>query len=138
MANNVTTGSAQLFKRVLTWGAALIGGIAVVAGVLGFLAAGTDGLYSALTGAAIALFFVSLTAISVSVGSKLNLGGFYGLVLGGWILKVVIFLAVIAVLRHQSWVNGPTLFFTLVASVIGSLGIDSWVFIKARLPIGEK
>ena len=137
MSNAFTTGSAQLFKRVLGWGGALIGAIAVVAGLIGWLVAGTDGLLSALTGALIALGFVSLTALSVWIGGRLNLGAFYGVVLGGWILKVVIFLAVIAVLRHAAWVNGPTLFFTLVASVIGSLAIDSWVFLKARLPIAE-
>jgi hypothetical protein len=38
-------------------------------------------------------------------------------------------------LKHATFINGPVLFFTLVASVLGSLGIDSWVFMKARLPI---
>jgi hypothetical protein len=135
VSNAFTTGSAQLFKRVLGWGGALIGAIAIVAGLIGWLVAGTDGLFSALAGAIIALGFVSLTALSVWIGGRLNLGAFYGVVLGGWILKIVIFLAVIAVLRHATWVNGPTLFFTLTASVLGSLAIDSWVFLKARLPI---
>ena len=57
--------------------------------------------------------------------------------LGGWILKVLLFLVLVGVLRHASFINGPTLFFTLVASVLGSLGIDAFVFMKARLPIGE-
>jgi energy-converting hydrogenase Eha subunit B len=92
-------------------------------------------LISALIGAAIAFAFVSLTALSVWLGGRLNLGGFYGVVLGGWILKVLIFLIIVGVLRHAEFINGPTLFFTLVASILGSLGIDSWVFLKARLPI---
>jgi hypothetical protein len=124
-----------MFKKVLGWGALLIAGIAVVASLLGWALAGINGLISALIGAAIAFAFVSLTALSVWLGGRLNLGGFYGVVLGGWILKVLIFLIIVGVLRHAEFINGPTLFFTLVASILGSLGIDSWVFLKARLPI---
>ena len=135
MPESVTTGSAALFKRVIKWGGLLILGIAVIAGVLGWLFAGTNGLVSALIGAAISFSFVTLTALSVWFGGKLNLGGFYAVVLGGWIVKIVIFLAIVAVLRHAKFINGPTLFFTLVASILGTLAIDSWVFLKARLPI---
>ena len=135
MATATTTGVAAMFKKVLGWGALLIAAIAVIASLLGWALAGTNGLISALIGAAIAFAFVSLTALSVWLGGKLNLGGFYGVVLGGWILKVLIFLIIVGVLRHADFINGPTLFFTLVASILGSLGIDSWVFLKARLPI---
>lgn len=124
-----------MFKKVLAWGGLLIAAIALIASLLGWLLAGTNGLISALIGAAIAFTFVSLTALSVWLGGKLSLGGFYGVVLGGWILKVVIFLIIVGVLRHASFINGPTLFLTLVTSILGSLGIDSWVFLKARLPI---
>ena len=135
MATSTTTGVAAMFKKVLGWGALLIAAIAVIASLLGWALAGTNGLISALIGAAIAFAFVSLTALSVWLGGRLNLGGFYGVVLGGWILKVLIFLIIVGVLRHADFINGPTLFFTLVASILGSLGIDSWVFLKARLPI---
>jgi len=135
MATATTTGVAAMFKKVLGWGALLIAAIAVIASLLGWALAGTNGLISALIGAAIAFAFVSLTALSVWLGGRLNLGGFYGVVLGGWILKVLIFLIIVGVLRHADFINGPTLFFTLVASILGSLGIDSWVFLKARLPI---
>lgn len=135
MPTAITTGIAAMFKKVLAWGGLLIAAIAGIASLLGWLLAGTNGLVSALIGAAIAFTFVSLTALSVWLGGKLSLGGFYGVVLGGWILKVVIFLIIVGVLRHASFINGPTLFFTLVTSILGSLGIDSWVFLKARLPI---
>lgn len=138
MSNSIskpTTGIEQLFGRVLKLGSLLIAVIAVVAGGLGWLIVGQRGLVSALIGAGMALVFVSLTALSVWLGGKLNLGGFFGVVLGGWLLKVVGFLVLVFLLKHATFINGPVLFFTLVASVLGSLGIDSWVFVKARLPI---
>jgi hypothetical protein len=138
MSNSIskpTTGIEQLFGRVLKLGSLLIAVIAVVAGGLGWLLVGQRGLVSALIGAGMALVFVSLTALSVWLGGKLNLGGFFGVVLGGWLLKVVGFLVLVFLLKHATFINGPVLFFTLVASVLGSLGIDSWVFMKARLPI---
>ena len=133
-----TLGSSQLFKRVLGWGAILIGAIAVVASVLGYLLVGQKGLVSALIGASMALIFVSLTALSVWIGGKFSLGGFFGMVMGGWLLKLVLFLVLVAVLKRATFINGPTLFLTLVASILGSLAIDSLVFFRARLPMGEQ
>lgn len=127
--------TATVFGKVIRYGALLIAGIAVLAGGIGYLAVGMNGLVSALIGAGMALLFVTFTAASVWLGGKLNLGGFYGVVLGGWLLKVGGFLVMVYLLRGQDFINGPTLFFTLVASVLGSLGIDTMVFLKARLPI---
>jgi hypothetical protein len=137
MSTAFTTGANQLFKRVLLWGGLLIAAIAILAGAAGWFIAGLNGLLSALVGAAIAFGFVSLTALSVWLGGRLSIGAFSAVVLGGWILKVVVFLAVIALLRRADWVDGPLLFITLVASVVGTLAIDSWVFLKARLPFSE-
>lgn len=137
MPKAFTTGADGLFRRVILWGSVLTGGIAILAGLLGWMVAGVNGVLSALVGAAIALGFATLTAASVWLGGRLDIGAFSAIVLGGWVLKVVVFLSVVALLRRADWVDGPLLFITLVASVIGTLAIDSWVFLKARLPISE-
>ena len=124
----------SVFTKVLKLGSLLIASIAVLGSVIGFFAAGLPGLFGALAGAAIALIFVSLTAISVLVGSKLSLGGFYGVVLGGWILKLVLFVLAISVLKSIEGLNGVAVFATLVASVLGSLVVDALVVTNSKIP----
>jgi hypothetical protein len=108
--------------------------VAAIGSLIGFLVVGVDGLWTALIGSAIALVFTSLTVVSVLFGARLPLGGFYGLVLGGWLLKIVLFAVLMAALQRMDFIHGPTLFFAIVLSVLGSLGIDSWVVLRSRIP----
>ncbi|MFM1957309.1 MAG: hypothetical protein RLZ41_708 [Actinomycetota bacterium] len=131
----MSKASNSLFSRVLSLGSALIGAIAIIGGLLGFLFAGAAGLTSALIGASLTLVFVTLTAASVWLGGKLPLGGFFGVVLGGWLIKIVGFAFVIAALKGAEFINGPVLFFTLVAAILGTLAVDSVLVLKARIPV---
>lgn len=130
------TSAPQVFARVLKQGALLVAGIAVVGGVLGLIFAGISGLVSALIGAGLALVYSSFTALSVRFGGQLSLGGFFGVVLGGWLFKLIGFVVLIAALKGATFIAGPVLFFTLVASIIGTLVIDSLVVLKARITVG--
>ena len=118
MANTI----AELFKQVFIRGSLLVAAIAVIGSVVGFLVAGMPGLVSALIGAGLTLLFVTL-------------GGFFGVVLGGWVLKLVGFIVLIGALKGADFISGPVLFFTLVASILGTLAIDSVLVLKARIPI---
>ena len=123
-----------LFSRILKQGALLIGGIAVIGGIVGFLIAATAGLVSALIGAAMALVFVSMTALSIWLGGKLSLGGFFGVVLGGWIVKLLLFIVLVLLLKGATFIVGPILFVAIVISVIGSLALDAIAVFKTRIP----
>ena len=131
------TTSSQLFRIVLIQGAILTCAIAILGGLLAFWAVGMPGLISALIGSAIALSFTSLTAIAVWVGGKLPLGGFYGLVLGGWLAKVIVFVLILSVLNRVDGLHRPTIFFTIVASVLGGLAIDAVAVLRSRVPVVE-
>lgn len=131
----MSKASSNLFTRVLTLGSALIGAIAVIGGLVGYLVAGVSGLTSALIGASLTLVFATLTALSVWLGGRLPLGGFFGVVLGGWLLKIVGFALVIGALKGADFISGPVLFFTLVAAILGTLAVDSVLVLKARIPV---
>lgn len=130
----MASSSTQVFAKALKLSALLVGSVAVICSIIGFLVVGIDGLWTALIGAAIALVFTSLTVLSVLFGARLPLGGFYGLVLGGWLLKIVLFALLMAALQRMDFIHGPTLFFAIVLSVLGSLSIDSWVVLRSRIP----
>jgi hypothetical protein len=130
----VASSSTQVFAKALKLSALLVVSVAVICSIIGYLVVGVDGLWTALIGSAIALVFTSLTVLSVLFGARLPLGGFYGLVLGGWLLKIVVFAVLMAALQRMDFIHGPTLFFAIVLSVLGSLSIDSWVVLRSRIP----
>ena len=131
------TSISEVFSAVLKQGLYLVAAIAILGGGLGFVFAGVAGLVSGLIGAGLALVFSSLTAVSVYFGGKLSLGGFFGVVLGGWIVKLIGFIVLIALLKGAAFIAGPVLFFTLVASILGTLVIDSLIVLKSRITVGE-
>ena len=79
-----------------------------------------------------------MTALSVLAGRRLSLGGFFGVVMGGWLFKLLAFIALVAGLRNAEFINGPVLFFTLVASIFVTLSIDALAAIRARIPLSSE
>jgi len=132
-----STGADQLFKRVLGQTALLTGLIASVGSLAGYLVEGTNGVVSALIGSALAFVFGALTVISMMIGRKLSLAGFFGVVMGGWLVKLIGFALLARSLQGAEFINGPVLFLTLVAAILGSLVIDSIAVLSARIPVVE-
>jgi hypothetical protein len=130
----------QVMRTALKWDAIIVGGIAVVAVVVGLLAAGGVGVTSALIGAAMGLVFLGITAASILfanryAGGELFAAIFFAIVLGGWILKFIVFIVIAVLLRHQPWVNAYVLFLSVIAGVFGSLVVDVVVVMRSRIPM---
>jgi len=122
--------------RVSSLGALLVASIAAVASLVGFFIAGTSGVLAAWAGSAAAFAFTGLTILSVLFGSRMKLGGLLGMVLGGWLIKMVLFLVFFSYLNRADWLvreARPVVFFTVVAAVIAGLVLDTWIVNKARL-----
>ncbi|WP_433862467.1 hypothetical protein [Streptomyces sp. L7] len=130
--------STPVLKDVLKYGFILAAVIAVVGMVLGGIFAGWVGVTSALIGTIMAAVFLSITALSILIanrfiGSDLFVGLFFGIVLGGWIVKFVLFIVLALLLRDQPWINPVVLFLSLIAGVIGSLVVDMIVVFRSRM-----
>lgn len=129
-----------ILTTALRWGALFAAGLAIVAGGVGLLVAGTPGLWGGLLGAALAFAFLALTAGSMLLGRRVTAGDpnsplFYGIVLAAWLLKLIVFFLFMYWLRDQPWLDAWVFFFTIIAAVLGSLIVDGFAFVKTRAPI---
>lgn len=139
VAPDNTPTSNPIMKKALLWSALVAVAIAVIGATVGGLVAGVPGIAGALLGAALALVFMGITAASILLGNRFAqgeqfVGIFFGIVLGGWLLKLVLFIAVVAILRGQEWFDSVVLFICLVAGVLGSLTVDVIVAARSRMP----
>jgi drug/metabolite transporter (DMT)-like permease len=134
-----TPTSNPVLRRALAWGGILAAIVLVVSGILGLVFAGAGGLVSALVGTLMAVVFMGITAASILLANRFAssdvfVGAFFGIVLGGWLLKFIVFIVLVIVLRDAPWLNPTVLFLSLVAGVIASLVVDVLVVAKSRIP----
>ncbi|MET0736334.1 MAG: hypothetical protein ABWY55_11935 [Microbacterium sp.] len=131
--------STPILRTTLMWSAAVTGILAVGGAVVGYLVAGPEGLWSALVGVLVAALFLAITGASILIanrwyGDPLYVPVFFGIVMGGWILKLVVFIVVLLVLRGQPWMEPAVFFVAIVVSVLASLAIDVVVLTRMRVP----
>ena len=131
--------STPILRRTLIWSAVATVVLAVLAGGIGFMVAQGSGLLSGLLGVLLSALFLAITGISILVanrwyGDPLYVQLFFAIVLGGWLLKLGVFVVVMIVLGGASWIHPMTFFLSIVAGVIMSLVIDVVVLTRMRLP----
>ncbi len=131
------TSSKKLFARALKLNLLLALLVAGLGSLIGFLVYSLPGVYSALIGAGISALFGTMTILSIRIGAKLELNGFYALVLGGWLMKILLFALLLGFLQSATFISGPMFFFAVVTSVLGGLAIDSYLVLSAKLPVVE-
>jgi hypothetical protein len=129
-----SASAVPVLRRALVWGALVCLVIAVVGGVIGVFVAGATGVVSALIGAAIAAAFLAVTALSILVANRATIELFFGIVLGAWLLKAVVFMGALFLLRGQPFIHGPVLFGVLAAAVLATLVVDVLVVTRSRVP----
>lgn len=131
--------TATILARAIVYGAILTAIIAIVGSIVGYLVAGIPGLVSALIGAGLTALFMGFTALSIVLAAKVTHSEpsstlFFGIVLGVWLLKFVVFIAILVILRNQPFVEPIVMFFSILVAVIGSLVVDVVAFVGARVP----
>ena len=141
MPRSVPT-STRILRAATTWGAVAAIAVAILGGGIGFLVAGANGAFSGLAGAVIAAILMLLTSASILIanrwfGDALYVPIFFGIVLGGWIVKLVVFIVAMLVLRGQPWIEPVVFFVAVVVGVLATLAIDAVVMLRMRLPYVE-
>ncbi|SFR87231.1 hypothetical protein SAMN05428970_3410 [Agromyces sp. CF514] len=134
-----TPTSNPVLRQALVWGGIVAAALLVVSGVLGWILAGGEGLVGALIGTAMAVVFMGITAATILIANRfassdLFVGAFFGIVLGGWLLKFIVFIVLVVLLRDAAWLDTTVLFLSLVIGVLASLIVDVVVITKSRMP----
>ncbi len=132
--------AAKALRTALLLGGLVTVAIALVGGGIGFALVGPIGIGSALVGSAMAFVFMGITAGSILVGQKASGGSiasglFFGIVLGAWLLKFVLFLVAAFTIRNSDSFDTVIAFSCVIAAVLGALVSDVIAISRARVPI---
>lgn len=131
--------STPILRTTLVWGAAVSALLAVAGAVVGFLIGGQPALWGVLLGMLLAFVFLGITGLSILIanrwfGDDLYVPIFFGIVLGGWIVKFVVFIVLLMLIRGQEWVDPTAFYIALVVGVVASLIVDVVVMVRMRVP----
>ena len=134
MTTKPLPSSVPVLRRVLLWGLVATVALAVVSALIAGLVLGPIGAWSAAIGAGLGFIFLGITALSILIAVRYSVVAFFGIVMGAWILKFVLFLVAAFTLKAQPWIATLPLFLTLIVSVVLSLALDVIVVARSRMP----
>ncbi|HMM82135.1 MAG TPA: hypothetical protein PJ998_03075 [Terrimesophilobacter sp.] len=132
--------AAPVYSRALRLGSFVTLGIAILGSVAGYFLAGLPGVFSALMGAGLALVFMGLTAVSMIVAVRVTRNSpppdvrFFGIVVGAWFVKLLVFVGVAIWLRGQPWLDPMVFFVAALTAVIALLIVDVVALQTSRVP----
>jgi len=132
--------AAKALRGALFIGAIVTIGITLIGGAIGYSMVGEIGIWSALVGSAVAFVFMGITAGSILLGQKASGGSiasglFFGIILGSWLLKFVLFLVVAFAIRNSDSLDTVIAFSCVIAAVLGALVSDVIAISRARIPV---
>jgi hypothetical protein len=122
---------------VLRWGTAGSVVALVVAGAIGFLVAGSSGLWGAVLGIAIPVAFYSITVIVAVVTVRVRPEVFGAAILGSWVVKIAVLIAVLALLRDAEFYSRGAFFVAFVVGTVGYLIAEAVIVVRTRVPYLE-
>jgi hypothetical protein len=122
---------------VLRWGS--MGSLIamVVAALVGWLIDGPAGMWGGILGIAIPVAFYSITVIVAVVTVRLRPELFGAAILGSWIVKIAVLIAVLAVLSRADFFNRGVFFAAFVVGTIGYLVAEAIIVVRTRVPYIE-
>lgn len=111
--------------------------LAVVGSVVGYLVAGTPGVWSALMGAGVVLIFSGTTVVSMLRTANADATKFAGTVAGLWLAKFLVVVVIIVALRPHDFYDKPIFGIVVIIGAIGAIALDMRAVQRARVPYLE-
>jgi len=131
------TSAEDVFRtslRTMLW---LLGGLLVLGVPIGWLVAGSAGVWGALIGVGLALVFSGTTIVAMLRTAHSNAQVMAAVVMGTWLAKVIVVIVVLAILRDQDFYSRQVLAVVLLVGVLGSAYLDYRAVTRARIPYGD-
>lgn len=123
-----------VFRTALRDMLALLAVLLVLGVGLGYLVAGLPGVWGALIGVGLALLFSGTTVVSMLLTSGKPVTTMAAVVMGAWLGKIVVLIAVLALIRGEDFYHRGVLAAVLFAGVIGSALLDVRAVRVGRVP----
>ncbi|MFI2753541.1 hypothetical protein ACGIF2_08910 [Cellulomonas sp. P22] len=126
-----------VFRTALRDMLVLLGVTAVLGVGVGVLVAGTPGAWGALIGVGLVLVFSGTTILSMLRTAHSDPQVTAAVVLGAWLGKIVVVIALLAVLRGMDFYSRGVLAVVVAVGVIGSALLDFRAVSRGRVPYVE-
>lgn len=132
--DEVTAVTTSIFRQALNGMLLLVAGLTVLGVVIGLIIDGSAGVWGALLGAGLTIVFSGTTVLTMlkTAGSTPQMMA--GVVLGGWVAKMVVLVAALAVLGQFDFYNKYIFAAVLLVGVMASVGLDYRAVSKGRMP----
>ncbi len=134
---NAVPAVAVPMRRVLYVGSLAFLAAIPVAGGLGWLIAGRAGLWGGLLGIALPVVFFAITVVVALATARTPPSTLGIAVLGSWVVKIVVMLAVLVALRGQRFYDRGVLFGVALAGTVGFLLLEVIIVNRSRVPYVE-
>ncbi len=108
--------------------------LAVGGVIIASLFAGVAGLWGALIGAAVGGGFILCTALAVLLTAKLPAVTAGAVLLGSWLLKMILAIAVLAILDPLDFYNREAMVIVIVLSLVIVLGAETYGVLQTKVP----
>ena len=131
--------NASTLMRALVYGGIVTLAVALLGSLVGYLVDGIPGLLSALLGAGVTALFMGFTTLSVVLADRSqrraqSSARYFSIILGMWLFKFVVFIAILLAVRNQQWMSPYVFFVAVIVAVLGSLVVDMVAIKGSRVP----
>jgi ATP synthase protein I len=125
------------YSRVVRWSIPLTSVVAAAAVVICALLSGSKGAYSALVGVGVVAIFFAISLFVVGHFARVNPMAMMVAALASFVVKIVAFMVVLAVVRHIAAFDGRMLGFTALACILAWSAAQVGVAMKLNFPYVE-
>lgn len=138
MVNDTAVATRRMFRAIMRQLLALLAALLVLGVAVGWLVAGTPGVWGALMAVAIAAFFLLPTVVVMLLTVDKPVAVTSAALVVAWFVKMLVLLGALAAVRGADLHHRGTFFVTLALAIVASSAIEMRAAAVARVPNTER